>query len=228
MRFYKHEGPRRLGILLGCLASITWAGFFSWTNWNAWTHVVKPRSEVYISGTTQADLAAQRFDSEIPAGTNEACLVELLAGDRAFKGLGRDAQVAMFVYLMERDSPSLRPIDLEEEGERELAKRLGPRLPLPHSVPFEEEFAQAVAKHHTGDEMPGDGFDRTPFYCGTESSAIAAALDTRTRQRSVFYFSRFLALTGELLAGCIIAFSALYSLVASTEWVIEGFRQKTG
>ena len=222
MRIYKHEGFRRLGIVLGCVGSITWAVLFTWKSWHSWSNIVETRYEEYVSGSKPVDLVAKRLDAKAAQVSakdrwtfkfNPAALISVMLADSDFRKLTRSDQVAVFEYLTGKYAAARKLSDLmddDEKAERVLEKRLGPR-------PLSE------VRHDPNDPDPSmrsDVFDRH-----FSRDPAASHVDTTTRRHWLLQPTQLFTMAGGLLLGCVVAFAALWSLVASVDWVIEGFRK---
>lgn len=193
-RLYRREGFRRLGIVLGCVASIAWALLFSNAFRKSWSGIVETHAGRCVAGSTPADVVAKRLDARIPTSVHGDALVDEAVRDDGFRKLTPDEQLDVLEYLgggtnlfWERGTEFIGSEGLLES---ELEQRLGPR-PYPAHNPL----------------MPPEGPD----------------IDTQECVRSALNVRQLLTLSAGLLVGSVIAFTALVTLFAGVDWVVAGF-----
>jgi hypothetical protein len=238
---YHREGFRRLGIGLGCLASIAWIVFFA-----PYFHRVYTAYNEFpaVERGTRIDKITRRLNQQIPTSVRGEALADRVVADKGFQKLTRNQQIVVLEYLegkshsdraepLFRLAPPVRVIrgqveDVTEEGigvgdlpsgdhttaEKELEARLGPDRPMPEQLTVmpkrQQRHPQAAPIPSVIDEM-GRAVRNT------------TVIDTVVRTHYAFNGFRLLVLVGELVAGSIVAFAALFGLVAGVDWVAAGF-----
>ena len=95
-QLYHREGFRRLGIVLGCLASIAWIVFFApyfrrvYTAYNEFPAVDRG---------TRIDKVTRRLDQQIPTSVRGEALADQVVADKGFRKLTRNQQIVVLEYL---------------------------------------------------------------------------------------------------------------------------------